>query len=183
MTTPAPERLTPDPRVALAAWRWPSGRVAGVFYDVALLTGEPKPDAWCAVCEGADPWCGDLPNGGCVCRPGRPYWTCSCKGFTYRDACRHVVEAMRELALEPRREERQAQLDSRLGCRHPLTVDEIEEDWAEQRTRVHRECLGCGLRVENRGDYFDRLEADIRERHRLPSSSPWSAAERSEDPS
>jgi hypothetical protein len=174
-----PVRLTPDPRVALAAWRWPSGRVAGVFYDVALMVGDSA-GPWCAVCEGADPWNGELPNGGHVCRPGRPWWSCSCPGWTYHDTCRRVIAAMREIALEPRREARQAQLDSRLGCRHPLTVDEIEEDWAEQRTRVHRECLGCGLRVENRGDYFDRLEADIRERHRLPPS-PWTAVERASD--
>lgn len=34
-----PERMECDPAVALVAWRWPSSKVPGVFYDVALLVG------------------------------------------------------------------------------------------------------------------------------------------------
>lgn len=153
---PAPERLPIDPDVGVAAFRFPSRMAPGRTYDAALLWGED---------------CGEPVL----------YWDCTCWPFLKVDRCQHVDRARVLLANEERSEERQAQLDARLGCRHPLTVDELEEDWAEQRTRVHRECVGCGLRVENRGDVFDRLEHDIRERHRLPSS-PWSGAERSDDP-
>lgn len=172
-----PQRIEADPAVALVAFRWPSSKVPGVFYDVALLSGEPQ--GWCAVCEGADPWNGDLPSGGCVCVRRPPSWSCSCPGFTFRDSCQHVTAARAELANASRRDAVQAERDRRLGCRHPLTVEDEEPDYAEQRTRVNRTCLGCGMTYE-RGAFLDRLEADIRERRRLPSS-PWSAAERASD--
>jgi hypothetical protein len=168
--TPGPERLSPDPKVALAAWRWPSSRVLGVFYDVALHSGEAQ--GWCAVCEGADPWISDLPNGGCVCEARPPFWSCTCPGFTFRDQCRHVVDAIAFLRLEEAREARQAWLNEQLGCHHPLVVNEGSE----------RVCFACGARYSKAA--YDvqclRLRDAIRERHRLPSS-PWSAAERSGD--
>lgn len=175
-----PQRVPADPRVALVAYAWPSSKVAGVFYDVALLTGEPASgSAWCAVCEGADPWNGELPNGGCVCAPGKPYWHCSCPGYSYRDRCQHVTAAETFFRRERARDERQAELDARLGCRHPLTFDEDEPDFVEQRTHVYRTCMGCGLSVD-RAPWQERIEADIRERHRLPAT-PWSASERASD--
>lgn len=153
---PEPERIPADPDVALAAWRWPSLRVPGVFYDVALLLGEEDPP--------------------------RAYWDCTCPGFTYRDACRHVERAKLLLVYELRAEDRQAQLDARLGCRHPLTVDlepTEEDDGYQVVVSQARLCLGCG-------NFYDRalalrqLREAIRERHRLPSS-PWTPGERAED--
>jgi ribosomal protein L37E len=55
-------------------------------------------------------------------------------------------------------------------CGH-LTVDEGRE----------RFCLLCGYRYDRR-EVLDLLREAIRERHRLPPS-PWSAEERSADPS
>lgn len=123
---PEPERIPADPEVALAAWRWPSLRVPGVFYTVALLVGEEDPP--------------------------RAYWDCTCPGFTYRDACRHVERAKLLLVYELRAEDRQAQLDARLGCRHPLTVDlepTEEDDGFQVVTSQARLCLGCG-------NFYDR---------------------------
>ena len=172
--TPEPvEVLEVDPRVALWAARWPSSRVEGVSYDVALLSGEPQ--GFCATCEGADPWNGDLPNGGCVCVRRPPSWTCSCPGFTYRDQCQHVRAAARWLLLHSARVARQRKLDARLGCLHPLTVD--EEDMGL--TRVARRCVGCDYAYD-REPVMERLRDDIRARHRLPAS-PWSAGERASD--
>lgn len=172
MTEPL-EVLEVDKRVALWAARWPSSRVEGVAYDVALHSGEPQ--GWCAVCEGADPWISDLPNGGCVCERRPPFWSCTCPAFTFRDRCRHVVEAIAYLAREEKREERQAKLDARLGCRHPLTVD--DEEWDE--SAVWRRCLGCG-HAYDRLPHIVALHEAIRARHRLPSS-PWTGAERAGD--
>jgi hypothetical protein len=104
------------------------------------------------------------------------YWSCECFPFLEDDACVHLEALQLFFRRESARNERQAQLDWRLGCRHPLTVEEWHEDG-----NAHRVCVGCGAHYD-RSTVRVRLEADIRERHRLPAS-PWSAAERSEDPS
>ena len=141
-----PERLDTDPAVASWAYRWTSERDPRITYDVAWL----------------------------LCEAGGAYIDCTCPGFTYRDQCKHVAATIDHRAREQRREDRQAELDARLGCRHPLTVDEDEA----------RRCLGCGLAVPStkRRATFHALQADIRARRRLPST-PWTAAERSGDPS
>lgn len=144
MNATEPERIPADPDVALAAWRWPSSRVEGVFYDVALLLGEEDPP--------------------------RAYWDCTCPGFTYRDQCQHVERAKQLLVYELRAADRQAWLDERLGCRHPLTVDEGTE----------RACVGCGARYD-RASHLEQLREDVRARRALPSS-PWTAEQRSHDP-
>lgn len=80
------------------------------------------------------------------------------------------------LRSERRANERQAQIDERLGCRHPLTVDEDGPDMAHIRV-----CVGCGLDYD-RSEVIAGLREAIRARRRLPSS-PYTGAERSEDPS
>lgn len=147
-----PERLSPDPSVAVAAFRFPSKSAPGRTYDAALLIGED---------------CGEPVT----------FWDCTCWPFLKVDRCAHVTEARATLRREHARDERQAELDARLGCRHPLTYDEDEPDFVEQRTHVYRTCMGCGLSVD-RAPWQERIEADIRDRHRLPSS-PWTAEEQS----
>jgi hypothetical protein len=146
----APRWLEPDPAVAHWAVRWPSTRDPRVTYDCALMVGEGGP----------------------------AYMECSCAGFSFRDACKHVAWTM---ALV-RAEQRQAVLDARLGCRHPLTVDEEEllPDEYEQPAAVWRTCVACG-EAYDRLAVLARLREDIRARRRLPPS-PWTAEERSHDP-
>lgn len=121
-----------------------------------------------------------------VSKPGRTYdvalsaegfWSRECMPFLRDDACVHLDALQLFFRRERAREERQAKLNARHGCRHPLVVTE-ECDLGTG--RVMRVCVGCGLRYD-RTPHAARLEADIRERRRLPSS-PWTAAERSEDP-
>lgn len=123
MSLPPPERLDTDPAVAVAAFRFPSS-APGRTYDAALLIGED---------------CGEPVT----------LWDCSCWPFLKVDRCQHVETARQLLANERRAEERQAELDARLGCRHPLTFDEDEPDFAEQVQEVTRAAdyntAACGL--------------------------------------
>jgi hypothetical protein len=138
-----PVRLSPDPAVAVAAYRFPSRSAPGRTYDVAFA------------------------QDGTV--------SCECWPFLKVDKCAHVAEAERLMRREAAREERQAKLDARLGCLHPLTVD--DEEWNE--SAVWRRCLGCG-HVYDRLPHIVALHEAIRARHRLPSS-PWTGAERAGD--
>lgn len=107
------------------------------------------------------------------------WWACECWRWSKDDTCPHVLGVRLFLVRSRLRDERQAELDARLGCRHPLTFDEDEPDFVEQRTHVYRTCMGCGLSVD-RAPWQERIEQDVRARHALPSS-PWSASERSQD--
>ena len=66
-------------------------------------------------------------------------------------------------------------------CQHPpaLVVDEERSGGCSRYTA--RVCVACGLAYD-RSEVLVRLRATIRERHRLPPS-PWTAEERSADPS
>lgn len=117
--------------------------------------------------------------------PGRTYdvalapdgtFSCECWPFLKVDECAHVAAAERLMRREAARTERQAELDSRKGCRHPLTVD---EDCDLGTGRLLRRCVGCGYSYD-RGAWRRRTRDEIQARHRLPSS-PWSAAERAGD--
>lgn len=154
---PEPERLPVDPEVAVAAFRFPSRSAPGRTYDAALLWGED---------------CGEPVT----------YWDCTCWPFLKVDRCQHVDRARVLLANEERAEDRQAQLDARLGCRHPLTVDlepTEEDDGYQVVVSQARLCLGCGS-FYDRALALRQLREAIRERHRLPSS-PWTPGERAED--
>lgn len=150
-----PERLDTDPAVASWAYRWRSERDPRVTYDVAWL----------------------------LCETGGAYIDCTCPGFSYRDQCKHVQATLDHRAREQRREDVQAVLDARLGCRHPLTVDEAHPlaGSGPQYAGTWRTCLGCGHSYD-RGAHVEHLRRTIRERHRLPST-PWTASERASDPS
>jgi hypothetical protein len=73
------ERLQPDPRVAFAAWRFPSETRPRLFHDVALMV----PDE----------------------RARGPWWDCSCEAFAFDDhvPCKHIQAARRLWAEERRR--------------------------------------------------------------------------------
>lgn len=90
------------------------------------------------------------------------FWSCECFPWLEHDECKHVHDA-------------RARWYSRRVCLHGLTFDE----------EGVRECLLCGLRYDRIG-YLARHRAAIteafRERRRAPAS-PWTGAERSDDPS
>lgn len=136
-----PERLSPDPSVAAAAFRYRSRSVPGRTYDVAFA-----PDGTAS---------------------------CECWPFLNKDACKHIVHAQELLAIE------RAPTPSR-ACTHRLTFTELA--WGDlQGQHRARTCLFCGLAYD-RDAALARLQEAIRERYRLPSS-PYTAEERSRDPS
>ena len=92
-----PERLQPDPAVAIVAYRLPSETRAEVAHDVALMVGDcacylpvAVPQETRIVCRG----CG---------RPIR-FWDCTCERATLGgEPCKHIP-----LAIEAYRAERDA---------------------------------------------------------------------------
>lgn len=94
---PEPERLHPDPSVALVGYRFPAESPGPqIYHDVALMLGEQGPcprGLWCtdrheAIRRGARIECG-------LCGAVLRYWTCDCGDATFRErACKHVSAAI-----------------------------------------------------------------------------------------
>lgn len=89
-------------------------------------------------------------------------WSCECWPWLDEDECKHVHDA-------------RARWHVRRECTHALLITEAP----------HRICVLCGLRY-NRDAFLDDLRLAVIERYRArrrAPPSPWTGAERSEDPS
>lgn len=102
----SPERLSPDPSVALVAYRFASESKPGTYHDAALMLGEAV-ECPCGLwasgaherkAEGTRIVCG-------LCGAVLRYWTCDCADASFRErACKHICEAVRLYAAERRAE-------------------------------------------------------------------------------
>jgi hypothetical protein len=106
MTGPIqPERLSPDPAVARAAWRFPAESPGPqAFHDVALMLGEPVECSRSA--DGSGEHVARRVGTRIVCAlclTTLRYWACDCQDAVYRErACKHVEAALRLYADERR---------------------------------------------------------------------------------
>lgn len=103
---PSPERLSPDPSVALVAYRFPASEPGPQkHHDVALMLGDPVE---CPVMESYEHFDAFYDASGCrvVCRSCRVvlrWWQCDCPDSTFRERpCKHISQA-RELYAAERR--------------------------------------------------------------------------------
>ena len=103
MTTPV--RLSPDPSVALVAYRFPSESKPGTYHDVALMLGEAPEE--CPATLSGKHW--EVLSGqtriACeACAMVLRFWACDCGDAVYRERpCRHIQVSMSLYAEERRR--------------------------------------------------------------------------------
>lgn len=96
---PEPERLHPDPSVALVGYRFPAESPGPqLVHDVALMLGEqgPCPRGLCPVAQdgAAEPALDPGAAPDLFVAVGAP-WTCDCGDATFRErACKHVAAAI-----------------------------------------------------------------------------------------
>jgi hypothetical protein len=97
-----PERLRPDPKVALVAYRYPSESKPGEFHDAALMVSEENsqdcsrgPGSHVERLKGLRMECAQ-------CFEALRWWACDCRGFVKHDHCWHVTDARKRWAEQRR---------------------------------------------------------------------------------